>query len=63
MPEQKKTGLSWLSFLGLLGAGAVAAVTPAVQQVVSNHPAWSVGLLTAWGILGHFLEKPVTTPQ
>jgi hypothetical protein len=53
---------SWLHILASVGIAALGAVTPVLQASIANHPKITLLLGSVWGILGAFLNPPVT-PQ
>lgn len=42
-----------------VGMVALTVLTPAVQAIISAHPAVSAGLGIGWGILGNLLKSPL----
>ena len=45
--------------LATVVTGLVVFLAPSVQAYVGAHPAYSVPVLTLWGVLMHWAQSPV----
>jgi hypothetical protein len=48
-----------LPTLVTVGAGLVVFLTPSVQAYAGAHAAYSVPIVTVWGVLLHWAQSPI----
>jgi hypothetical protein len=56
------TAKMWPTLL-TVAAGSVAFLSPSVQAYAGAHAAYSVPILTVWGIALHWATSPKDTPK